>query len=985
MATRNNIVKNEKTVVVIGNGMVGYKFCEKLIAYDSEKTVKIKVFGKEPIPAYDRVQLSSYFSGNSAEDLLMAPKDWYADNGIELYIGERVISIGRITQMIVTDQDRAVKYDKLVIATGSKAFVPPIPGIDKDGVFVYRTIADLEKIKQFGDSAGSAAVIGGGLLGLEAAKACVDMGLRTHVVEFAPRLMPRQLDQTGSNLLKKKIEDLGVEVLLNRNTKQIAGNGKVEGMEFADDTRLDIDMIVVSAGIKPYDDLAKTCDLETGPRGGFVVDDYLRTTRDDQIYVIGEAALCHKMIYGLVSPGYEMADVVAANICGDNKTFTGADMSTKLKLLGVDVASLGDPFLDEDKARPISIYDANKGIYKKIVVSPDGKKLLGAILVGNADEYGQLLTLMKSGRELPPGPESLIIKSDGSPKGMGVESLEDSDQICSCNNVNKGEICTAIREQEFTSVPQVQKFTAAGTGCGGCLPLVNDILKHEMKKAGVEIDNDLCEHFAMTRQDLFMIVRTKEYKRFDKVLESVGTGGNGCEICKPAVASIIASLWNEQVYDQKTIQDTNDRFLANIQRNGTHSVIPRVPGGEIKPDQLIALGQVAKKYNLYCKITGGQRVDLFGAQVNDLPDIWEELINAGFETGHAYAKALRTVKSCVGSTWCRYGVADSVGLAIRIENRYKGLRSPHKIKSAVSGCVRECAEAQSKDFGIISTENGWNLYVCGNGGATPRHADLLAEDLDEPTLVKYIDRFLMFYVRTADRLQRTSVWLENLEGGIEYLKSIIVDDKLGLGEELERDMQHIVDTYQCEWKAVVEDPVKRASFKHFGNLDDRDDNIVLIEERTQTRPADWKKKHGEPKTAQTMDRKYSSWVRLGSVNEVPENGGATFKHGRHQIVVFNFTSRNEWYATQNLCPHKREMVLYKGIIGDTKGLPKIACPMHKKTFCLKNGEGISDPSYSILTFPVKIKENEIFVELPPKDVLDKAYIHGKAEPAPAGV
>jgi nitrite reductase (NADH) large subunit len=368
--------------------------------------------------------------------------------------------------------------------------------------------------------------------------------------------------------------------------------------------------------------------------------------------------------------------------------------------------------------------------------------------------------------------------------------------------------------------------------------MVTKVLDRELEKAGVTIDRSLCEHFEFTRQDIYQIVRVHGYKTFDEILVNHGKGF-GCEICKPVVASVLASVWNEHVMEKKHhhLQDTNDRFMANMQRDGTYSIVPRVPGGEITPDQLIVIGQVAKKYNLYTKITGGQRIDLFGARLEQLPIIWEELIAAGMETGHAYGKSLRTVKSCVGSTWCRYGVQDSTTLAIELENRYKGLRAPHKIKMAVSGCTRECAEAQSKDVGVIATEHGWNLYVCGNGGMRPRHADLLATDLDRVTLIRYIDRFLMFYVRTADRLQRTSTWLGEMEGGLERLKQVIIDDSLGLAQTLEAEMFHIIGTYQCEWKAAVENPEKRAQFRSFANTDAPDPSVEMVYERGQIRPA----------------------------------------------------------------------------------------------------------------------------------------------------
>ncbi|HEY9665848.1 MAG TPA: nitrite reductase large subunit NirB, partial [Coleofasciculaceae cyanobacterium] len=645
----------------------------------------------------------------------------------------------------------------------------------------------------------------------------------------------------GGSVLRSKLEELEVSVHTSKSTTEIIGqDGKVAKMVFADGSELETDMIVFSAGIRPRDELARSCNLEIGERGGIVVNDYCQTS-DRDIYAIGECALYENRIYGLVAPGYTMAGVVADvfnNIT--TNTFTGADMSTKLKLLGVDVASFGDAFARTPGAREIAITDTVQGIYKKLVLNEDGTRLLGGILVGDASAYGTLLQFVQNSITLPPHPEDLLMPPrEGTPVvKMGVDSLPDTAQICSCNNVTKGQICAAIQEQNLTDVPSIKKCTKAGTGCGGCVPLVTDLLKSEMKKAGIEVKNHLCEHFAYSRQELYHLVRVQQIKTFDELIQKHGQG-KGCEICKPTVASILASTWNEHILEKSLVglQDTNDYYLANIQRDGTYSVVPRVPGGEITPDKLIVLGEVAKEFGLYTKITGGQRIDLFGARVEQLPHIWKRLVDAGFESGHAYGKALRTVKSCVGSTWCRYGVQDSTSLAIELELRYRGLRSPHKLKSAVSGCTRECAEAQGKDFGIIATEKGWNLYVCGNGGMKPQHAVLLAEDIDKETLIKYLDRFLMFYIRTADRLERTATWFNKLEGGIDYLKQVVIHDSLGIGAELEQEMQHLVNTYQCEWKATIEDPEKVNRFRHFVNSDESDPNIVHVEEREQKRPA----------------------------------------------------------------------------------------------------------------------------------------------------
>ncbi|MCE7040553.1 nitrite reductase large subunit NirB [Dyadobacter sp. CY312] len=828
-------------IVVVGNGMVGYKFCEKLLAKEKKDLeFTLTVFGEEPRAAYDRVHLSEYFAGKSADDLTMAPSEWYAENGIRLFLSDPVVDIDRTEKLVRSHHGHIVYYDYLIMATGSGAFVPSIPGVEKDGVFVYRTIEDLELIQSFAKKAKKGAVLGGGLLGLEAAKALLDLGLQeAHVVEFAPRLMPRQIDDAGSRMLQSQLESLGLNIHLSKSTQEIKGGDCIEGMQFAD-SYLEVDMLVISAGIRPRDELAKIAGLETHPRGGIVVNNHLQTS-DPDIFAIGECALAHHMIYGLIAPGYEMAEVVATYLTGGSKEFLPYDMSTKLKLIGTDVASFGDPFIEEPACKTIRYENKAKGVYKRINVSPDGKELLGGILVGDAEQYNMLLQTCKSKTILPPDSEDLILGSRGGEEaGAGVMSFPDDALICSCEAVTKGMLCHEVGENGHTTIDAIKKCCKAGTGCGGCVPMVKDIIQGVLKEKGVYIRNVVCEHFDHSRQELLDLVKMEGLRTYGSVLDHFGKG-DGCEVCKPLVASVLASLWNESILkaDRGTVQDSNDRYLANIQKGGTYSVVPRIPGGEITPEKLIVIGQVAQRYGLYTKITGGQRIDLFGAHLGDLPDIWEQLIDAGFESGHAYGKSLRTVKSCVGSTWCRFGVQDSVSFAIEVEDRYKGLRSPHKLKSAVSGCVRECAEAQSKDFGIIATEKGWNLYVCGNGGSKPQHAQLIATDVDKETCIRLIDRFLMFYIKTADPLTRTATWLNKMEGGINYLKAVVVDDILGVAADLERDMQALIDVYQCEWKEVVDSPELRKRFSHFVNVSVKDPSIQFEPMREQKRVKEW--------------------------------------------------------------------------------------------------------------------------------------------------
>ncbi len=829
---------SKQKIVVIGNGMVGHNFIEKLVASKGYADFEVHTFCEEPRVAYDRVYLSSYFSGKTAEDLSLVKPGFYEENGVKIYMNDKAVNIDLKAKTVTSDAGVTIAYDKLVMATGSYPFVPPIKGNDRAGCLVYRTIEDLEMIQAEADKGKIGVVVGGGLLGLEAAKALRDLGLETHVVEFAPRLMPVQLDDGGAALLKRKIENLGVRVHCSKATTIISDGDTCQNkMVFADGETLETDIVLFSAGIRPRDDLAEKVGLTLGPRGGILIDDQCHTS-DADVFAIGECALHDGITYGLVAPGYAMAQAVVDQLNGKSAEFKGSDMSTKLKLMGVDVGSIGDPHGNDEDALSYVYENGPEEIYKKIVVTPDGKKLLGAVLVGDAEDFSNLLQIMLNDMDLPEHPDALILpnRGGGGEDLFGPDALPDSAQLCSCYDVSKGDIINAV-ESGCCTMADIKATTEAGTGCGGCIQLVNNVLNSELEKRGVEVNTDLCEHFAHTRQELYHICQVEEIKDFSTLISKHGKG-HGCDICKQTSGNIFSSLWNAYALDQTQIplQDTNDSYLGNMQKDGTYSVIPRVPGGEITPEKLIVLGEVAQKYKLYTKVNGGQRIVLFGAQINDLPAIWKTLVEAGFESGQAYAKALRTVKSCVGSTWCRFGLDDSVTMAIELENRYKGLRSPHKMKMGVSGCTRECAEAQAKDIGLISTENGWNLYVCGNGGMKPRHADLFASDLTQEEVFKYVDRLLMFYIKTADRLQRTATWLENLEGGLAYLQDVVINDSLNIGEELETQLAALRATYACDWKRVVENPEYAKRFRSFVNVDSAAEQL-FVEERGQLRPA----------------------------------------------------------------------------------------------------------------------------------------------------
>jgi nitrite reductase (NADH) large subunit len=802
-------------IVVVGYGPTAHRLVETLTSKGFGGTVT--VIGEEPRPAYDRVHLTSYLSGTSAEDLT-----YEVPSGIVTRLNTRVTGIDREARQVTLADGGIEPYDVLVLATGSAPFVPPVPGAEH--AYVYRTIEDLDAIRTAAKDAVEGIVVGGGLLGLEAADALRALGLKAHIVEMSPWLMPRQVDEGGGSVLKSHIEGLGLSVHAGAGVQEIVtdGAGQVTGLLKPDGTLVDAQVVVFSAGIRPRDELARSAGLEVGPRGGIVVDSGMLTS-DPFIYAIGECALAGGMVYGLVGPCNTMAEVAADRIMGGASAFEGADMSTKLKLLGVEVAQFGAM----DGALDVTYMDPVAGVYKKLFISDDAQTLLGGICVGDASPYTQLRPFV--GKSLPASPSDLLFS------GAGAQlDLPDEAQVCSCNNVCAGDIRTAIADKGVTDVPGLKACTRAGTTCGSCVPM----LKQLLEKSGVEVSKALCEHFTYSRAELFDIVRVRGITTFSELITQHGQG-RGCDICKPAVASILASLHNGHVLEgeRATLQDTNDAFLANIQKNGTYSVVPRIPGGEITPEKLIVIGEVARDFGLYTKITGGQRIDLFGARVDQLPEIWRRLVDAGFESGHAYGKALRTVKSCVGSTWCRYGVQDSVGMAIALELRYRGLRSPHKLKSAVSGCARECAEARSKDFGIIATEQGWNLYVGGNGGFKPRHADLLANDLNTDELIRTIDRFLMFYIRTADRLQRTSTWLESLDGGLDYLREVIMEDSLGICADLDAQMERHTATYADEWAATLDDPEKLSRFVSFVNAPGvPDPSIVFSSERGQIKP-----------------------------------------------------------------------------------------------------------------------------------------------------
>lgn len=833
-------------LVVAGYGMVAHRFLEALAARGVLDAARVSVLAEECRPAYDRVSLSRLAAGGDPEELAL-PGTAGTHPAVGVHLGEAVVALDRPARRVRTATGRTVDYDLLVLATGSYPLVPPVPGLTGPGRFTYRTVEDLQALLAEASGAQAAVVVGGGLLGLEAAGVLLGAGVATTVVEAAGWLLPQQVDAGGGEMLRLRLAERGLTPLAGVGVGEVRSgpDGRPVAVVLSDGREVAADLVVVAAGVRPRDELARGADLPLGPRGGVLVDDRCATA-DPAVAAIGECAAPGGRWVGLVAPGYAMAEVLADRLAGGGACLPEPDTSTSLKLVGVDVASFGDAFAATPGALELVFADPVTRRYVKLVTTDDGRHLLGGILVGDTSAYPRLRPLVGSGLALPEHLETLVLSGEAE-----TVELTEQAQVCTCRAVTRGQLAAAVAAGA-DCVAAVRAATGAGGGCGSCVPLVTRLVRADLARGGIAVSSALCEHFPQSRQELYQIVRVTGIRTFSELIARHGSG-RGCDICKPAIASILATVAPTHVLDGEAaaLQDTNDHVMANLQRNGTYSVVPRLPGGEVTPAALIAIGEVARDFGLYTKITGAQRVDLFGARLDQLPAIWRRLVDAGLESGHAYGKALRTVKSCVGSTWCRYGVQDSTSLAIALELRYRGLRAPHKIKAGVSGCARECAEAQSKDFGVIATESGWNLYLGGNGGFRPRHGQLFLTDVDTETLTRCIDRFLMLYIRTADRLQRTADWLEHYEGGLERLREVIVDDALGICADLDADLARHVQGYSDEWADTLADPDRLRRFVTFVNAPGLPDpTIEFVTERGQIRPA----RPGDPTTTPRVSR-----------------------------------------------------------------------------------------------------------------------------------
>ncbi|QRZ62408.1 nitrite reductase large subunit NirB [Rothia sp. ZJ932] len=842
-----------RKILVVGGGPAAWRFVRTINEQGLGQDT-VTVLMDEPYVPYDRVALEQIFN-DVDKNLTLGDTELWNTPGIELKLNTRASTLDREARTVTTTTGEIFEYDELIMATGSRAVKIPIPG--SEAAHVFRTIDDVRtvvsEVARLTEKLGRAPkgiVVGGGLLGLEAAEGLKHLGAEPTILDVAPWLLSLEMDQGGGHAVNAQIEATGIGVetgafisTINRTGGEVTSVSVANGMGDEADVRvIDADIVMFAAGIRPNDELVREAEMSVGERGGLLVTPDCRSEEDEHIWAIGEVACILGRTWGLVAPANQMAEVVAKNLMGGNETVSEFDVATKLKFDGVQVAGFGDRRATTPGALEVLFADPARGMYQKIVTSSDAKTLLGGVFVGDTDPFDSLKPLL--GRELPAEPAAFLTAAGGG-DGVPDTELPDDAILCSCNNIDFGTVRQAIIDGH-QDVGSIKSSTSAGTQCGSCVPMIQKTINQQMKKMGLTVSNALCEHFGFSRAELFEAVRiVGDLDDFYSVLERFGQGEDGCAICKPTVASILASTRKSYALDggRGTLQDTNDRNLANMQKDGTYGVIPRIPGGEITPAKLAVIAQVAGDFGLYTKINGAQRIGMYGARLEQLPEIWKRLVDAGFESGQAYGKSLRNVKSCIGSAWCRFGVQDSVQMAIDTENRYKGLRSPHKFKMGVSGCNRECAEAQGKDVGLIATTNGWNLYLAGNGGANPAHGRLFAKDLDQETAYKYIDRYLMYYIRTADKLQRTARWAEDLDekfgDAMEHLRAVIIDDSLGICADLDADMQYHIDHYEDEWVATLNDPERMRRFRSFVNQPEVADDAsrLYVLERDQIRPA----------------------------------------------------------------------------------------------------------------------------------------------------
>ncbi|MCV7256440.1 NAD(P)/FAD-dependent oxidoreductase [Mycobacterium hackensackense] len=807
----------KRRLVVVGNGMAGVRAIEEILARGGGDIFDITVFGDEPYGNYNRILLSNVLAGSddSAEIYLNA-LDWYTENAIDLRAGVRVVRLDTYARLVHADDGSTIRYDDLILATGSRSFFPPMKGLwadDKnlaDGVFGFRTLDDCMGMINEAANRTKAVVIGGGLLGLEAARGLQNRGVAVDVVHAGPTLMNAQLDDAAGAILRRSVEGIGITVHTDKRTTEVLvdENRKLSGIVFSDGSVIDCDMLVIAAGIRPNVGLAQRAGLTV--ERAIVVDDHMRSVDDDHVYVVGECAQHRGQVYGLVAPLWEQATVLADHLTGTDTSaaYRGSRTATKLKVAGVDVASMGikAPELPDDEF--VQYSEPRHGVYKTIVIR-DGK-LVGATLVGDVSKVSFLTQAFDSGLPLPEERVSLMFDIGTPEVAVGVSELADDAQVCNCNGVSKGALVSCVQAGE-TSLSGVMAKTKAGKGCGSCKELVGQIV--EWAAGGAVTEDPSASWYVpgvpYDKASLMTLVRELQLHSVSSVFAALAPDGRVDAGSKMALASLLEMMWADEFVDERDARFINDRVHANIQRDGTFSVVPQMKGGVTNSDQLRKIADVADKYAIpMIKCTGGQRIDLLGVRKEDLPAVWADL---DMPSGYAYGKSFRTVKTCVGSDFCRYGVGDSTALGIALEERYQGLASPAKMKLAVTGCPRNCAEALCKDLGVVAVDGGrWEIYVGGAAGAHIRKGDLLTTVDDAATVMTLTGRFLQFYREDANWLERTYAWVPRV--GIDHIRAVVVDDALGLAEGLDARMQKSVDAYRDPW-LDGQKPVSEGQFR----------------------------------------------------------------------------------------------------------------------------------------------------------------------------
>ncbi|TVP83409.1 MAG: NAD(P)/FAD-dependent oxidoreductase [Alkalicoccus sp.] len=789
-----------KKLVLIGNGMAGVRTIEEILKKDTESW-EITIFGSEPYPNYNRILLSSVLQGDSSvDDIVLNDFDWYTKHGIILHSGDEVQRVDTEKQVVYSSKGVEASYDKLIFATGSDPFMLPVDGADKEGVIAFRDIKDCEEMISTSKKYKKAVVIGGGLLGLEAARGLLNLNMEVDVVHIHNYLMERQLDEPAAGMLQEELEKQGMNFLMEKETLKIRGKKRASGLLFKDGSSVEADLVVMAVGIKPNVSLARETGLEV--ERAIVVDDYMQTSAPN-VYAVGECVQHREMVYGLVAPLYEQGKVLAEHVTGEKepKGYEGTLLYTQLKVSGVDVFSAGE-FTDKADTKAIRVHDEFEGLYKKVVVRDN--KVIGSVLFGDTSDSPRLLDMMKSGQDISEMNKVAILPSEE--RGENLESpviaMADTETICGCNGVCKGDITAAIKDQELSSVQEVTQNTNAGRSCGGCKPLVSDLLEHTLGEAFSEADQKqpVCACTTHTHEEVQAEIKSKKLTLVREVMNVMGwENEEGCPSCRPAINYYIGLFWPEEAEDDANSRFINERVHANIQNDGTFSVVPRMYGGVTNPEELRKIADTADKYNVkMVKVTGGQRLDLLGVNKEDLPKIWEDL---DMPSGHAYGKAVRTVKTCVGQDFCRFGTQDSIQMGIDIEKKFQGLQTPHKVKMAVSACPRNCAESGIKDIGVVGLQGAWEMYVGGNGGVDLRGGDLLCTVHTDEELMEMIGAYMQYYRETARYLERTSHWLERV--GLDHVKSILVEDA-EQRRELNSRVETALSTFNEPWQQIIE-------------------------------------------------------------------------------------------------------------------------------------------------------------------------------------